>query len=92
MNKRKIKNKVLQNDDISMTRKVIVFILLALLPFVNYAQEKKVTINKENSGIEEILKDIQKQTGINYLFNHEEIPAGTSVSVNAKNESISKTR
>ncbi len=67
---------------------ILLFLILALLPLVSYSQEKKVTINMENANIVEVLKEIQKQTGLNYLLNHEEIPEGIKVTVKATNENV----
>ncbi len=52
------------------------------------AQTNTVTINKKNVAIEDILKEIQKQTGLDYFLNHEEIPNGTKTSVEIRNGSI----
>ncbi len=52
------------------------------------AQQSKVTIQKENVSIEAILQEIQKQTGMTYLMNHEAIPEGTKVSVEVKDVSV----
>ena len=75
-------------------RRIVFFIILIaflFLPPSIFAQEKRVTINKQNAELEDILKEIKKQTGLNYIFNHEEIPAGTKISINVTNETVSRT-
>ena len=57
--------------------KYLFTIQLILISIIVYPQEKKVSINKKNASIEEVLKEIQKQTGLNYFLNHEEIPEET---------------
>ncbi len=68
--------------------KMIMVVFLLMLTITLSAQSKNVTINIKDGSIEDLLKEIQKQTGMNYFFNHEEIPEGTKVTVNVKNESI----
>ncbi|MBN1117991.1 MAG: carboxypeptidase-like regulatory domain-containing protein [Bacteroidales bacterium] len=69
----------------------IPLILYALLisQFV-LAQSPKVSLKVEKSGIEQILKEINKQTGYNYLLNHEQIPKDISITVDIKNLTIEK--
>jgi hypothetical protein len=52
------------------------------------AQSAKITISLSNTGIEDVLKEIQKQSGLNYLLNNEEVSKDIKVSVNVKNETI----
>lgn len=73
---------------ISNAGSIFIFIVMLMLPHFCYAQEKKVTLNIENVSIEEVLKEIQKQTGLNYLFNHEELQNEALVSIHAYNESV----
>lgn len=70
----------------------IAFLFLFNLLYISIkAQEQKVTINKENTSVEEILKEIQRQTGFNYLLNHEEISNESKITVNVNNESLNNT-
>jgi hypothetical protein len=55
------------------------------------AQAPLVTITMKNADIEEVLSEIQNQTGYNYLLNLEEIPEGTRISINIKNATIEET-
>ena len=41
-----------------------------------------------NTEIVEILNEIQRQTGLNYLLNHEEIPDNARVTVKVNNASV----
>ncbi|MFC2137758.1 secretin and TonB N-terminal domain-containing protein [Bacteroidota bacterium] len=64
-------------------------LIILLLIFGNTtAQTKNITINIKDASIEDVLKEIQKQTGLNYLYNHEEISDKTTITINAKNESV----
>ena len=68
----------------------LILILLITLTFRGYGKDQFVTIKTENAEIEFLLKEIQKQTGLNYMLNHEEIPAGTKISIDVKNENVHK--
>lgn len=61
-----------------------------LLPFVTFSQEKRVSIKKEYKNLEQLLKDIQKQTGLDYIFNDEKLPDNYKISLDVKNEPVSK--
>lgn len=52
------------------------------------AQNKEVTIQIINGEISDVLMEIQLQTGINYLFNHEETRGVSKVTVNIEKGSI----
>ncbi|MGD2034340.1 MAG: carboxypeptidase-like regulatory domain-containing protein [Bacteroidales bacterium] len=69
---------------------ILIIIIVLCIPLTGYGQERRVTIKREGAEIEEILKEIQKQTGLDYIFNHEEVPAGTAISVNVTNETVHK--
>ena len=68
---------------------IIAFIVYFTLTLTSYAQEKRVTISLKDAGIEQLLKEIQRQTGLDYIFNHEEIPAGTTINIKVSNETVS---
>ncbi|MBN1116893.1 MAG: carboxypeptidase-like regulatory domain-containing protein [Bacteroidales bacterium] len=68
---------------------LIYFIAFIILPVNLLAQEKRVTLSLENAGIEVFLKEIQKQTGINYLYNNELISKNYQISISARNEVVS---
>jgi hypothetical protein len=69
----------------------IVCLLLVILSgqttFVN-AQTRKVTISMKNTEIVEVLKEIQIQTGLTYLLNHEEIQDNVKVTVQVENANV----
>ncbi|MBN1188015.1 MAG: TonB-dependent receptor [Bacteroidales bacterium] len=74
-------------------RKVILFVLLIAffyLPLTTYSQEKTITLNKQSVDLEEVLKEIQKQTGLNYIFNHEEIRETTKITIKVTSQPVSK--
>lgn len=67
-----------------------VLILLVILPLITFSQEKRVTIKKNYENLEQVLKDIQKQTGLDYIFNDEKLPADYKLSLDVKDETVTK--
>lgn len=65
-------------------------LFMIILTVSGYSQEKRITLSLKNVGIEILLKEIQQQTGMDYIFNQEEIPAGTTISIQATNETVSE--
>ena len=61
------------------------------MPLSAYAQEKRISLSLKNAGVEELLKEIQRQIGMDYMFSREEIPAGTTITINVRNEKVSST-
>jgi len=55
---------------------------------LSYTQNARVTINKRNATIKEILNEIEKQTDYLFIYN-DEINANEKVSVKAKQEAVS---
>ncbi|HOT65301.1 MAG TPA: carboxypeptidase-like regulatory domain-containing protein, partial [Dysgonamonadaceae bacterium] len=55
---------------------------------LSYTQNARVTINKRNATIKEILNEIEKQTDYLFIYN-DEIKANERVSVKAKQEAVS---
>lgn len=53
-----------------------------------YAQSYKVSINKQNSSIIEILKEIEKNSEFTFFFNDNRVNVNKTASVNAKNASL----
>lgn len=53
-----------------------------------YAQNYKVSINKQNSSIIEILKEIEKNSEFTFFFNDNRVNVNKTASVNAKNASL----
>ncbi len=53
-----------------------------------YAQNYKVSINKKNSSIIEILKDIEKNSEFSFFFNDNNVNVNRKTSVKAKNASL----
>lgn len=53
-----------------------------------YAQNYKVSINKKNSSIIEILKDIEKNSEFSFFFNDNNVNVNRKASVKAKNASL----
>ncbi len=66
------------------------FILLAVcsISASTYAQSLKLSINKKNSSISEIFKDIEKKSDFTFFFNDNQINVNRRVNVNAKNADI----
>lgn len=55
---------------------------------LSYTQNARVTINKRNATIKEILNEIEKQTDYLFIYN-DEVNANKKVSVKAKQEAVS---
>ncbi|HRS41666.1 MAG TPA: STN and carboxypeptidase regulatory-like domain-containing protein, partial [Dysgonamonadaceae bacterium] len=55
---------------------------------LSYTQNARVTINKRNATIKEILNEIEKQTDYLFIYN-DEVNANEKVSVKAKQEAVS---
>ena len=55
---------------------------------LSYTQNARVTINKRNAPIKEILNEIEKQTDYLFIYN-DEVNANEKVSVKAKQEAVS---
>ena len=66
------------------------FILCAIFSISasTYAQNYKVTINKQNSTIIEVLKEIEKNSEFTFFFNDNRVNVNRPVSVMAKNATI----
>ncbi|MDD4590997.1 MAG: carboxypeptidase-like regulatory domain-containing protein, partial [Parabacteroides sp.] len=66
------------------------FILCAIFSIsaTTYAQNYKVTINKQNSTIIEVLKEIEKNSEFTFFFNDNRVNVNQPVSVMAKNATI----
>ena len=50
-----------------LCRKKTLFLLVITIisiPLNSFSQEKRITLKKEEAGLEDILKEIQKQTGL----------------------------
>lgn len=56
---------------------------------IGYTQNARVTINKRNSTLQEILNEIEKQTDYLFIYNNE-VKTNEKVSVRAKHEAVSK--
>ena len=53
-----------------------------------YAQSYKVSINKQNSSIIEILREIEKSSEFTFFFNDNRVNVNKTASVNAKNATL----
>ncbi|MEG0499527.1 MAG: SusC/RagA family TonB-linked outer membrane protein [Rikenellaceae bacterium] len=50
--------------------------------------QKNVTINMQNASIKSILEEIQKQTGLSFVYNQKELSTLPTINVNVKNLSV----
>ncbi len=76
-----------------ITRKIKITTLLLLCIVCNisassYAQNHKVSINKQNSPIIDILKEIEDTSEFTFFYNDNQVNAGKLASVNVQNVSI----
>ncbi|MFC2137759.1 secretin and TonB N-terminal domain-containing protein [Bacteroidota bacterium] len=89
MKKRQENHKRLRKKSLNeLNKTIIILLVLVCISFKTFSEDKKITISIKDATIEEVLKEIQKQTGINYLFNHEEIPVVNTVTVDVINGSV----
>jgi TonB-linked SusC/RagA family outer membrane protein len=76
------------------TIRIMKMITILLLCFVcgisatTYAQNQKVSVNKKNSSILDILKEIEEQSEFTFFFNDNQVNAHKKTSVNVKNATL----
>jgi len=68
----------------------ILFLIIQLIfiPGALYGQEKAVTLHLKDAALEDVLREIRNQTGLDYIFNHEEIPRGTRITIDITNAPV----
>ncbi|HZL09535.1 MAG TPA: TonB-dependent receptor [Prolixibacteraceae bacterium] len=75
--------------------KLTVFLILLsfvqLLAINSYAQKTKLSIDLENTSIEQVLLDIENQSGFKFIYNKEKVNVDTPVSIQLKDKSINET-
>jgi len=64
--------------------------LLIQLPFNVFCQSKKISINVSNAAVEDFLKEVRKQSGMNYILNHEEVPRNIKINLKLRSVSVEK--
>lgn len=84
--KKRVQCKILLN-------KMVLTCIFCFFSFYAYAaqsvlQQKRVTINVQNSPIKEILKEIKAQTGLSFVYNEAELSSSLRKSINVKNASV----
>lgn len=62
--------------------------IFALSAHAGILQQTKVTLNVQNTTVKEVLMSIQKQTGLNFLYNNNDVLSLKNISIDAKNESV----
>jgi len=67
---------------------IILLCIVCSLSASTYAQSYKVSINKQNSSIIDILKEIEEVSEFTFFFNDNRVNAYSSASVNVQNASI----
>ncbi|MDL2255897.1 TonB-dependent receptor [Parabacteroides sp. OttesenSCG-928-G06] len=71
--------------------KITTFLLICIacgLSATSYSQSYRVSINKENSSILEILKEIEKNSEFTFFFNDNQVNANKKTSVNVKDATL----
>ncbi len=68
--------------------KVILLLSVILLPGVVAAQQQKVTIHLTKVGVQDVFKEINKQTRLNFVYNAEQLKEIGSVTLNLKNVTV----
>lgn len=73
------------------------FALVCLFAFFSFGytlaaetllQQKKVTINMRNTSIKDLLKEIKKQTGLNFIYNEAEFSSSTRKDIDVKDSRV----
>jgi len=67
---------------------ILLVCVVCCLSASTYAQNYKVTINKQNSSILDILKEIEEVSEFTFFFNDNQVNAYRTASINVKNASI----
>lgn len=66
-------------------------LMLLCLPAFAGAQITTVSLDMEDMELEEVLREIKNQTGLNYFFSHDEVPEGTRITINIENASVEES-
>ena len=66
----------------------LVITLVFLQSVQLYGQSDTITLKMVNGTIEDVLKEIRRQTGINYLFNHEQLQKQEKMTISIKKGSV----
>ncbi|WP_158499935.1 SusC/RagA family TonB-linked outer membrane protein [Sphingobacterium paucimobilis] len=69
---------------------VMFFLTAAILQVSANGFAQKITLNKTNVPLERVINDIREQTGYDFFYNKKLIKNANPVSVNVKNEPLSK--
>jgi TonB-linked SusC/RagA family outer membrane protein len=86
MNKKINVNNLKREIKIGLTIRLLLSFCCVLLSVVSYAQNAKVSLNRKNAPVKELLNDIEKQT--DYLFVYSSELVNFSASISAKNETV----
>lgn len=80
------------NYDIKMKLSLLFFLIVSFLMQANssYAQKTKISIDRENSTVREVLDDIEATTEFKFLFNTKAVDQDRRVSIKVKKATIDK--
>ena len=89
-------NKLLLTEPVVFCKMIFVCVLCILLGTANASganelQQRKVTLNMQSQSIKNILSNIQKQTGINFAYNENELSSYTRKNIRVEEEEVEKT-
>ena len=79
--------KVVDDDEIICSVRVVFSLGLSARTM---AQQERVTLNMKNVSFESLFNEIQRQTKLSFLFNHELVDHLGKVSVKASEETVEK--
>ena len=67
---------------------VVIFMTVAILEVSASGYAQKITLNQKKSSLENIFKEVKKQSGYNFLYNNGMLEATAPVSIEVKNANI----
>ena len=71
--------------------RLIVFLFFISLVHVSasvYSQKTKLNISVDNASLQQVFQTIQEQSGFDFFYKNEQIPADARVSINLQNETV----
>lgn len=75
-------------------RKILIFLLMGVLfPCLTWAQDaksKKVSLRMKEATVKEFFEALHKQTGLNFVYNNEQVKSLPNITVEVKNESLTQ--
>lgn len=67
---------------------LLMTVLAILLPWSAMAQQQKVTIHLSNVKVQEVFKEINKQSGLDFIYSAEQLEQLGLVTLNVQNQTV----